>query len=166
MGSTPPLSRLAGYRQSLLAAGIPLDEDFEQFGANSVAGGAEAMTRLLSAPEMPTAVFVGSDEMAFGALGVVRAAGMSVPRDISFVGFDNHDLSEVMDLSTIDQNIRGQGEAAARLLLDTLSAQTGAAPAHLTIETRLVLRRSTAPPPSTTTNSPESPTSPQDKEEI
>ncbi|GAA1254223.1 LacI family DNA-binding transcriptional regulator [Arthrobacter pascens] len=166
MGSTPPLSRLAGYRQSLLAAGIALDEDFEQFGANSVAGGAEAMTRLLSAPEMPTAVFVGSDEMAFGALGVVRAAGMTVPRDISIVGFDNHDLSEVMDLTTIDQNIRGQGEAAAGLLLETLTAGPGAPRAHRTIDTRLVLRRSTAPPSFNSTTSPESPTSPQSKEEI
>jgi DNA-binding LacI/PurR family transcriptional regulator len=166
MGSTPPVSRLAGYRQSLMAARIPLDAEFEQFGANSVAGGAEAMTRLLSAPERPTAVFVGSDEMAFGALGVVRAAGMTVPRDISFVGFDNHDLSEVMDLTTIDQNIRGQGEAAAQLLLETLGAAPGAAPANRTIDTRLVLRRSTAPPSFTATDSPESPNSPQSKEDI
>jgi LacI family repressor for deo operon, udp, cdd, tsx, nupC, and nupG len=155
-GGTPPVSRLAGYRQSLLAAGIPLDEDFEQFGANTVAGGAEAMTRLLSAPQMPTAVFVGSDEMAFGALAVVRAAGMTVPRDISLVGFDNHDLSEVMDLTTIDQNSRGQGKAAAELLLETLSAASGAPRADRTIDTRLVLRRSTAPPSFTSATSTES----------
>ena len=155
-GSTPPLSRLAGYRQSLLGAGIPLDDDLEQLGASSVAGGAEAMTRLLSAPEMPTAVFVGSDEMAFGALGVVRAAGRTVPRDISFVGFGNHGLSEVMDLTTIDQNIRGQGEAAAQLLLETLNAAPDAAPANRIIDTRLVLRRTTAPPSFTSTTSTES----------
>ena len=155
-GSTPPLSRLARYRQSLLGAGIPLDDDLEQLGASSVAGGAEAMTRLLSAPEMPTAVFVGSDEKAFGALGVVRAAGRTVPRDISFVGFGNHGLSEVMDLTTIDQNIRGQGEAAAQLLLETLSAAPGAAPANRIIDTRLVLRRTTAPPSFASTNSTES----------
>lgn len=165
-GSTPPLSRLAGYRQSLLAAGIGVDAEYEQFGPNSVAGGAAAMTRLLSAPDLPTAVFVGSDEMAFGALGVVRAAGMSVPRDISFVGFDNHDLSEVMELTTIDQNIRGQGEAAAELLLETLSAATGAGPADRLIDTRLVLRRTTAPPSSASPGSPESPKSTARTEEI
>ncbi|MFP3461362.1 LacI family DNA-binding transcriptional regulator [Arthrobacter globiformis] len=167
-GGTPPVSRLAGYRQSLLAAGIPLDTDLEQFGANSVSGGAEAMIRLLSAAERPTAVFVGSDEMAFGALGVVRAAGLAVPRDISFVGFDNHDLSEVMELTTIDQDIRGQGEAAAQLLLETLAAAPGAAPANRTIDTRLVLRRTTAPPSSALPASPDStasPTSPESKEE-
>ncbi|MBT2547208.1 LacI family DNA-binding transcriptional regulator [Arthrobacter sp. ISL-65] len=152
-GSTPPLSRLAGYRQSLLAAGIPLEEDLEQFGTNSVSGGELAMTRLLSAPALPTAVFVGSDEMAFGALGVLRTAGMTVPRDISVIGFDNHDLSQVMDLTTIDQNIRGQGEAAAELLLETLSTALGTAPPDRIIDTRLVLRRSTAPPADIPTSS-------------
>lgn len=147
-GSMAPLSRIAGYRQALLAAGIAVEDELQQFDVNSVAGGAAAMTRLLSAPTLPTAVFVGSDEMAFGALGVAHSTGLDVPRDISFVGFDNHDLAEVMDLTTVDQDVRGQGAAAAGLLLDALSLHTGgaAAPPVRIIDTRLVLRRSTCPP--------------------
>ncbi len=147
-GSAVPPSRAAGYRQSLLAAGIPAEEELQQFDVNSVSGGAAAMTRLLSAPVLPTAVFAASDEIAFGALSVVRAAGMSVPGDISFVGFDNHDLSGVMDLTTIDQDVRGQGMAAAELLIDALRTGTpaGAVPPVRIIGTHLVLRHSSAPP--------------------
>lgn len=147
-GSMAPPSRMAGYRQSLLAAGIAVEDGLQEFDVNSVSGGAAAMTRLLSAAAPPTAVFVASDEMAFGALGVVREAGMNVPADVSFVGFDNHDLSEVLGLTTIDQNVRGQGQAAAELLLAALPADSsaGAAPAERLITTRLVLRRSSAPP--------------------
>lgn len=162
-GSLAPPSRIAGYRQSLLAAGIQVEEGWQQFETNSVAGGAAAMTRMLSAQVLPTAVFAASDEMAFGALGVVRAAGMSVPGDISFVGFDNHDLSPVLELTTIDQDVRGQGQAAAGLLLDALRSDSPAWPSPTTrsVETHLVLRRSTRPPGSTRTGSATDP----DKEE-
>lgn len=147
-GSMAPPSRVAGYRNSLLSAGIDVEDGLQQFDVNSVSGGAAAMTRLLSAPALPTAVFAASDEMAFGALGVVRAAGLNVPRDVSFVGFDNHDLSGVMDLTTMDQDVRGQGKAAAELLLEALQAGSPAAvaPSVRIIDTHLVLRRSSAPP--------------------
>lgn len=147
-GSLAPPSRVAGYRQCLAAAGIARDDGLEHFEVNSVAGGAAAMTRLLSAPVLPTAVFVASDEMAFGALGVVRAAGLEIPRDISVVGFDNHDLSPVLELTTIDQDVQGQGKTAAGLLLDALHSRPAGWPAlpARTVDTRLVLRRSSAPP--------------------
>jgi DNA-binding LacI/PurR family transcriptional regulator len=150
-GSMAPPSRVAGYRQSLLSAGIAVEDALQQFDVNSVAGGAAAMNRLLSAPAVPTAVFAASDEMAFGALGVLRAAGLDVPGDVSFVGFDNHDLSGVMGLSTVDQDVRGQGQAAAELLLDALhsGSPAGAAPAERMIDTHLVLRHSSAPPDAT-----------------
>jgi len=109
-GSMVPPSRVSGYQQSLLAAGIAVEDELQQFDVYSVSGGAAAMTGLLSAPARPTAVFAASDEMAFGALDVVRSAGRDVPGDVSIVGFDNHDLSGVMGLSTIDQNVRGRVE--------------------------------------------------------
>jgi DNA-binding LacI/PurR family transcriptional regulator len=67
------------------------------------------------------------------------------------VGFDNHDLSGVMGLSTVDQDVRGQGRAAAELLLDALhsGSPAGAARAERMIDTRLVLRHSSAPPDAT-----------------
>ncbi|MFD5276303.1 LacI family DNA-binding transcriptional regulator [Pseudarthrobacter sp. NPDC058362] len=157
-GSAAPPSRVAGYRQALLAAGITPAADCEQSAPNSVAGGRTAMRRLLAAPVPPTAVFVGSDEMAFGAMREAEAAGLEIPRDISFVGFDNHDFAPVMDLTTVDQDVRGQGAAAAELLVAALERRVAGAPGSesargtRTVKTRLVVRGSTAAAARTTTN--------------
>jgi LacI family repressor for deo operon, udp, cdd, tsx, nupC, and nupG len=91
----------------------------------------------------PSAVFAASDEMAFGAL---RRAGLRVPDDVSVLGFDDHDLADLLELSTVAQPVAELGERAGRLLLARLSAgKILTSPAIL--RARLVLRGSTAPPP-------------------
>lgn len=151
-GSWVLASRAAGYEEALRGAGLPLDPALQQFDKNTVEGGRKAMTRLMSAPVMPTAVFVGSDEMAFGSLDVLRSAGLSVPENVSVVGFDNHAFAELMRLSTVDQGARLQGESVARALLAALE-DPDAEPTNLVLPTQLVLRGSTAPP-STPQNTP------------
>ncbi|HEY8701199.1 MAG TPA: substrate-binding domain-containing protein [Arthrobacter sp.] len=143
LGGVPPLHRLTGYRGALAEAGLTQDDTLEQFDENSVAGGAAAMSRLLVAARAPTAAFVASDEMAFGVLMVLRQAGLDVPRDFSVLGFDNHELCEVVGLTTMDHDVAEQGQDAARLLLDTMG---GGQPQALRRPARLVMRQSTAPP--------------------
>ncbi|WP_427174563.1 LacI family DNA-binding transcriptional regulator [Arthrobacter sp. 92] len=143
LGGVPPLQRLLGYREALAEAGYGQDDSLEQFDENSVAGGAAAMSRLLVAEHAPTAAFVASDEMAFGVLKVLRRSGLDVPRDFSVLGFDNHELCDVVDLTTMDHEVAAQGHDAARLLLNTLQ---GGSPAVLARPARLVVRESTAPP--------------------
>ncbi|MGO4236056.1 LacI family DNA-binding transcriptional regulator [Pseudarthrobacter sp. YAF2] len=143
LGGVPPLQRLMGYREALSTAGLPQDRTLEQFDENSVAGGALAMSRLLVTDQVPTAAFVASDEMAFGALKVLRKAGLDVPRDFSVLGFDNHELCDVVDLTTMDHEVAEQGQDAARILLDILK---GGPPAALVRPARLVVRETTAPP--------------------
>ncbi|MGO4583760.1 LacI family DNA-binding transcriptional regulator [Arthrobacter sp. 2RAF6] len=143
LGGVPPRQRLIGYREALVEAGLAREDILEQFDENSVAGGAAAMSRLLVAARTPTAAFVASDEMAFGAVMVLRKAGLDVPRDFSVLGFDNHELCEVVGLTTMDHDVAGQGQEAARLLLDTMN---GAYPKALSRPARLVIRESTAPP--------------------
>ncbi|UKA64561.1 LacI family DNA-binding transcriptional regulator [Arthrobacter sp. FW306-04-A] len=143
LGGVPPLQRLIGYRGALGEAGLAQEDVLEQFDVNSVAGGAAAMSRLLVAAHAPTAVFVASDEMAFGALMVLRRAGLDVPRDFSVLGFDNHELCEVVGLTTMDHDVDEQGQEAARLLLD---AMNGRQPRALNRPATLVIRESTAPP--------------------
>jgi LacI family repressor for deo operon, udp, cdd, tsx, nupC, and nupG len=144
-GSQVLAKRLAGYDAALMEAGLPHNEALRQFGENTTEGGRRAMAQLLSAPVLPTAVFVGSDQMAFGVLDLLRSAGLSVPGDLSIVGFDNHEFSDLMHLSTVDQSIRTQGEAAAQALLAAIE-DPGAEPADVMLHTHLVLRGSTAPP--------------------
>ena len=143
LGGVPPLQRLMGYREARSEAGLPPDIELEQFDENNVAGGAAAMSRLFVAEQIPTAAFVASDEMAFGVLKVLRKAGLEVPRDFSVVGFDNHELCDVVDLTTMDHDVAGQGQDAARILLDILN---GRPPAALARPARLVVRETTAPP--------------------
>lgn len=144
-GSRVLASRLAGYEQAMRDAGLPVEPALKQWDEHTVEGGRKAMTRLMSAPVMPTAVFIGSDEMAFGSLDVLRSAGLSVPEDLSIIGFDNHAFSDLMRLSTVDQGARAQGEAVAQALLDAIEDRQ-AEPADLVLPTQLVLRGTTAPP--------------------
>lgn len=137
--------RAEGYRTAMREAGLALERGFEQSDVNTADGGRRAMSRLLSAAAMPTGLFVGSDEMAFGALDVLRSSGLSVPGDVSVIGFDNHAFSDIVGLSTVDQGVREQGEAAARILLDAIESPDGER-ADLVLPTQLVLRGSTAPP--------------------
>lgn len=143
LGGVPPLQRLVGYRDALAEAGLPRDSNLEQFDENNVAGGAAAMSRLLVAEQVPTAAFVASDEMAFGVLKVLRKAGLDVPRDFSVLGFDNHELCDVVGLTTMDHEVAEQGQDAARILLDVLH---GRPPAALVRPARLIVRETTAPP--------------------
>ena len=143
LGGVPPLERLMGYRQALAEAGLEAGDDLLQLDENSVDGGAAAISRLLVAEVPPTAVFVASDEMAFGVLKILRQAGLEVPGDFSVLGFDNHELCDVVGLTTMDHDVAGQGQDAARILLDTLH---GELPTASSRHTRLVIRESTAPP--------------------
>ena len=140
-----PADRRRGYLEVLRGAGIAVDPSLDVSAAATFDGGVEAMSRLLARRVPPTAVFAESDEMALGVMRAVRRAGLRVPDDVSVVGFDDHDLADLMDLTTVAQPAQEQGALAASLLLDAL--ETGAGPpADLVLPTRLVPRRSTAPP--------------------
>jgi DNA-binding LacI/PurR family transcriptional regulator len=69
-----------------------------------------------------------------------------VPEDVSVVGFDDHELADVVGLTTVAQPVADQGAEAARLLLRQLDEPDGAPPGHVRMPIRLVLRETTAPP--------------------
>jgi DNA-binding LacI/PurR family transcriptional regulator len=143
-----PLERYRGYRDALEAAGLPVDPVLSVPGHFSADGGAEAMHILLERSRPPTAVFACSDEMAIGAIQVARDAGLRVPEDLSVLGVDGHDLAAYVGLTTIEQDVTGQGERVAELLLDRLRrGDDPGGDVHLVHPARLVVRRTTAPPP-------------------
>ena len=140
---TPVLRRRA-YVEVLRACGLEAADDLEADGEFTVTGGERAMSQLLGARRRPTAVFCESDEMAFGALRALRKAGLRVPEDVSVIGFDDHDLAEALDLTTVAQPIPDQGRLAAQLLLAQLAGDPHR-PAARVLPTRLIIRGSTAP---------------------
>ncbi|MBS1691772.1 MAG: LacI family DNA-binding transcriptional regulator [Actinobacteria bacterium] len=111
-------------------------------------GGAQGMEELLSRARVPTAVFCHSDEIAVGALRTLRRAGITVPRDISVIGVDDHPVADVADLTTVGQETRRQGVIAAELLIRRLdgAAPVPGHPRVTVLPTRLVIRGSTMPP--------------------
>ncbi|MDX2678163.1 LacI family DNA-binding transcriptional regulator [Streptomyces sp. NY05-11A] len=143
---TTPIERRQAYLDVLAEAGIEHDAALEADGDYTVKGGERAMTELLAAPRPPTAVFAQSDEMAMGALRALRRHRLKAPDDVSVVGFDDHELADVLGLTTVAQPVAGQGAEAARLLLRQLDEPEAEPPGDVRMPTRLVLRETTAPP--------------------
>lgn len=142
-----PSGRSAAYHRALAAAGIAEDP---QFVVTTNWGGeeaSEAMAKLLSFKDRPTAIYAHSDEVALGAMRTIRRAGLRIPEDISVVGIDDHPLASLADLTTVRQPVTEQGRAAARLVLSLLDRNQDATDHALTLPTHLVVRHSTAPPP-------------------
>ena len=137
--------RRKGFMDVLDDAGIEFDPTLESFGYFTIAGGEQAMTALLTQRNRPTAVFAMSDEMAFGAMRAMRAHGLMPGRDISLIGIDGHDMSELLDLTTVAQPVFDLGRIAAEALLVQIRTGTGNATDPMRIPTQLVVRGSTAP---------------------
>lgn len=141
-----PLDRQRGVEEALVARGLCLDEELVAPGNFSYQGGAEAMATLLERRPRPTGVFAFSDEMAIGALRVARDAGLSVPGDLSIVGFDDHDVAPFVGLTTIRQPVSELGERAAHRLLACIRGDE-ASSVHELFDTELVVRETTGPVP-------------------
>ena len=83
------LDRLTGYKQALAARGVPFDPLLVQNLGSMAVGGHEGASVLLDLPDPPTAIFCYNDRMALAAIEAARERGLSVPEDLSIVGFDN-----------------------------------------------------------------------------
>lgn len=137
--------RLAGYTMTLESSGLAVDTELITYGYFTIAGGEQAMTALLALPEPPTAVFAHSDEMAFGAMRAMRRQGLEPGRDISIIGFDDHELADITDLTTMSQPVEHLGAVAADALLRQLDHPSGLAAESLVVPTTLIVRGSTRP---------------------
>ena len=100
------------------------------------------MNTILAHSERPSAVFAMSDEMAFGAMRALRRHGLRAGKDLALVGFDGHDMADLLDLTTVSQPVEDMGAQAARDLLELLADPTSAA-RERTLPTSLQVRGST-----------------------
>jgi LacI family repressor for deo operon, udp, cdd, tsx, nupC, and nupG len=139
------VQRTQAWRETLEGAGLTAAEELLVTETYGVDAGARGMARLLTLDEPPTAVFAYSDEIAFAAVTAARDAGLRVPEDISVIGIDGHPLGELLDVTTVDQDVAGQGRAAAELVVQLISGE--AKVTDVDVAPRLVVRGSTAPPP-------------------
>ncbi len=110
--------KLVGYKKALEAAGIPVDEALIVEGDYTYDSGIEAFDKLIELPEKPTAIFVGSDEMAVGVVHGAQDKGYSVPEDFEVISSDNTRISLMVrpQLTTVIQPLYDIGAVAMRLL--------------------------------------------------
>ncbi|WP_349898946.1 LacI family DNA-binding transcriptional regulator [Parafrigoribacterium soli] len=132
--------RIAGWRSAL--TGAKLTPGPIEYGDFTPVGGADAMRRLLQQHASFDGLFVASAQMASGALGVLREAGLSVPADVGVTTVDNDyfAINAIPPLTTIEQPTQQQGAKMAEMLLDIIEGRP--VDRHATIATTLVIRDS------------------------
>ncbi|HEX6385334.1 MAG TPA: LacI family DNA-binding transcriptional regulator [Anaerolineae bacterium] len=136
--------RLLGYRDALDAAGIAFDETLVRYGEYTPESGFSRMNSLLDeARPWPTAVFVASDVVAFGAMAAIQQRGLKIPDDIALVGYDDVPLARFVNppLTTVRLPASEQGRRAGELLLDLVLKR----PRHgrrILLATELIVRAS------------------------
>ena len=140
---TSAQQRRTGYRQALLAAGLPFDESLIQEGNYTPSSGFEAMSELLEIFPRVTAVFVASDVVAMGALLAIKRAGLRIPQDMAVAGFDDIPLAEYFDppLTTVHLPAYGLGWAAGERLIRLIRGE-GLNEHSLLLESKLIARQS------------------------
>lgn len=112
--------RYRGYARALFEHQIPLNSDYIQLGQPGKDAAYELTQTLLRLPEPPTAIFSMSDIQALGCLAAIRDAGLNVPGDISLIGFDDVEISQLIGLTTIRQHLEEAGYLAMTYLLKLL----------------------------------------------
>lgn len=138
-------ARLAGVRAAIANAGLRLPATRVVERRYSLAAGREGLRKLMDVPTPPTAIVCGNDVLAFGALFEAQRLGLSVPRDLSIVGFDDLELASHLQpsLTTVHVPAETMWRQAVEHVLAMLEGDT---PPSAQIDVSLVVRGSTAPP--------------------
>lgn len=140
-------ARLDGYRAELERAGLAVDPELVVEGSFDFESGFRAGRRLIELPSPPTAIFAASDQMALGVTEALRRSRLSVPDDVSVMGFD--DLPVVRwsspPLTTVHQPLVAMGQLAVHTVLRLVRGERLES-TRVELGTTLVVRDSTAPP--------------------
>jgi DNA-binding LacI/PurR family transcriptional regulator len=143
-------ARREGYERAMRRLGLA-QHILVVPGGFTEARGSQGAQELLRKRPLPTAVFAANDLCAIGALNVFEEAGLSIPSDISLMGYDNTSLAALrhVDLTSIHQPSAEMGRMAVERLFERID-QGRAEPRHEVVSPSLVVRNTTGPPPGTT----------------
>lgn len=138
-------ARKRGFERAMQDSGLTPDPRFVIEADFEEEGGYNAMRELLKRAPLMTAVFAGNDQMAAGAFIALREAGLSIPSDISIVGYDDVSIGRYLypTLTTIRQPLEEMGRAAVRVVLALLSGEEGVSNRF---DPELVVRQSVSSP--------------------
>jgi LacI family transcriptional regulator len=135
--------RLAGYKQALADAGVGFDPTLVRWGDSRPGSGYELTRELVETTEM-TALFMGNNAMAIGAMQFLRDRGIRVPEELAVICFDDSDWFTITDppLSVVSQPSHEMGKQAAELLLKRINGKGEARPQCYRLPTKIILRES------------------------
>lgn len=142
--TTVGMDRKEGYLKALSDRGFEMDQRLVETGDFTEEGGYLAMQRLM--PARPDAVFVASDIMTIGAIRAARQAGLRVPEDIAFVGFDDLPLARMTEpqLTTMQQPVQQSGVKAVEMLIELIDNNQEPTQ-RIIMDAKLVVRDSSGP---------------------
>jgi len=136
--------RLLGYKLALTEAGIEFNQELVYEGEYTLEAGSFKTTEILSKPQQPSAILCMCDETALGCLYTLKENKVSVPRDISVVGFDDIKFARYFSpaLTTVAQPVDDIGRQCVEILLDVIDGKT-VSQKTVILPHKLVIRDST-----------------------
>lgn len=136
----PVSLRLNGFRQALEKAQVMLPDTFVRFAPHSQEQTRQVAKELLNLAEPPTAIFAATDFRALVILKAVRQLDIKVPEQLAIIGFDDLDMAEYADLTTIRQHLEESGRLAVEVLLSQIESPSRP-PKHVKIPLTLIERK-------------------------
>jgi DNA-binding LacI/PurR family transcriptional regulator len=137
--------RLRGYREALENAGIAARPEYCAEGEPTLAGARSSALAMLATADRPTAIVAANDLRAVGVLQAARELGLRVPEQLSVIGYDDVEVAEVVELTTIRQPLFLSGRRGIELLLEALN-HPDVEPVREVLPVELIVRRTTAAP--------------------
>ena len=137
------IERREGFLRSMAKAKLSPSPELLQYGDWQRASGWKAAQAFLALEEPPTAIFCGNDHMAIGVMQMLQEKGLTVPQDISVVGYDDTEMCQVVvpNLTTVRQPLEEMGTLGAMEVLRQIDEERVTA-THTNLEPQLVVRES------------------------
>ncbi|MCB9132866.1 MAG: LacI family DNA-binding transcriptional regulator [Anaerolineales bacterium] len=137
--------RFEGMCRALKDHGLAFDPAFHQAGEHGRESARVLTHRLLDLDDSPTAIFAASDTQAFGVLQAAKERGIQVPQELSVVGYDDVEMSEYLNLTTVHQPLFDSGLRSVDLLLHSIDT-SDPAPVREQLPVHVIERSTTARP--------------------
>jgi DNA-binding LacI/PurR family transcriptional regulator len=140
------LARSTAFEESMQEIGLDVPKDYIVAGDHTMEGGMHALTKLIALRERPTAVLCSNDMSAIGVMREAYDCGISVPQELSVVGFDDIKLAQFTTppLTTVQMSQKLLAEYAFKALLAEVEQPHSSGGREVELMTNLILRRSTA----------------------
>ena len=138
------MDRLAGYKQALAEHRIKYKEEYLIVSNLSQEAGAEAAEKILNIHPLPDGVFAANDNCAVGCMMALKKAGVGIPQDIAFVGFNNDPVATIVEpnLTTVNYSGYQIGEIAARNMISHLKGMPLDSTNSIILKSELIIRAS------------------------